>query len=56
VHGLGRQRPAVQVGESSQNGRLTLRNIRRRVLPSFEVSDLKGGLGALVEEVEDLVV
>src|SRR5437879_288390 len=53
---LGRQRTAVARGESTQNRGLPLRDIRRRILPSFEVSDLEGGLGALVEEVENLVI
>src|SRR3970282_2011766 len=54
-----RPRPARRApggGETAQDLGLTLRNIRRRILPSFEVSDVKGGLGALVEEVEDLIV
>src|SRR5207249_4425224 len=53
---LGGERPAVRRGQAPEDLRLTLRGIDRRTLPSFEVSDLKDGLGALVEEAEDLVV
>jgi hypothetical protein len=42
--------------QPAHDGRFPLRDIRRRFLPSFEVSDPEGRRGALVEEVEDLVV
>src|SRR3546814_2243088 len=48
--------PYTTLFRSAHDLGLPLRDIGRRILPSFEVSDLKGGLGALVEEVEDLVV
>src|SRR5947207_15909347 len=53
---VGGERSAVLRGQRPQDLSFPLRNIRRRPLPSFEVADLKGGLGALVEEVEDLVI
>src|ERR687891_1315630 len=55
-HRDGGQWPALDGGKAAHDLGLPLRDIRRRILPSFEVSDLKGGLCALVEEVEDLVV
>ena len=48
--------PGIARDQTAENLRLALGDIRRRILPSFEVSYTKGGLGALVEEVEDLVV
>src|SRR5882672_2832104 len=56
VNGPSSARHAVLRGQLPQDLSFPLRDIRRRPLPSFEVADLKGGLGALVEEVEDLVV
>src|SRR2546426_9025344 len=53
--GLRGERPGAR-GQTPEDLRLTLRRIQRRILPSFEVSDLEGGLGALVEELEDSVV
>src|SRR5206468_8462069 len=53
---VGGQRSARLSGQRPQDLSFPLRDIRRRPLPSFEVADLKGGLGALVEEAEDLVV
>ena len=50
------QRPAVRRAQPADDLRLTLGDIRRHPLTSFEVSDLEGGLCALVEEEEDLVV
>src|SRR5207253_10696902 len=52
----GGQGPAVVLDEPIDDLRFPLRNEVREVLPSFEVSDSEGGLGALVEEVEELVV
>src|SRR5436305_480206 len=56
LHRVRRQRPAVAGGQAAEDRGLPLRDIRRRILPSFEVSDPEGGLGALVEEVENLVI
>jgi hypothetical protein len=56
AHRVGRQRSRVPGEKSAEDFGLALRDIRRRTLPSFEVSYAEGGLGALVEEVEDLVV
>src|SRR2546427_13029852 len=53
--GLHGERPGAR-GQTPEDLRLTLRRIQRRILPSFEVSDLEGGLGALVEELENSVV
>src|SRR5207245_10270343 len=51
-----RQRPAAGNGQATDDLGLAVGGIRRQILPSLEVSDLEGGLGSLVEEVEDLVV
>ena len=48
-----RDRPAAWIEE--QLG-LTLRDEVRRVLLSLELADLEGGVSALVEEAEDLIV
>src|SRR5439155_15821076 len=48
---VGGERSAVLRGQRPQDLSFPLRNIRRRPLPSFEVADLKGGLGALVERL-----
>ena len=53
---LGGQRPGVQRPEPADDLGFTLRGIGRRVLTSFEVSDLEDGLGALGEELKDFVV
>ncbi len=42
--------------QSSDDLRFPLGDIRRQLLSSFEVSDLKGGLCALVEEEENLII
>src|SRR2546426_258776 len=51
-----RQRTAVGGRQTGDDLSLSVGGIRRQILPSLEVSDLEGGLGSLVEEVEDLVV
>src|SRR5499427_10696270 len=50
------QRPRAGCPQPPENFGLTVRGIDWRILPSFEVSDLEDGLGALVEELEDSVV
>src|SRR2546427_460420 len=50
------QRTAVGGRQTGDDLSLSVGGIRRQILPSLEVSDLEGGLGSLVEEVEDLVV
>ena len=45
------QRPVILLGETPDDVGFTLRGIGGRILTSFEVSDLEGGLGALGEEV-----
>ena len=55
-HRCDRPGSGVGGGEARENLRLAFGDVRRSILPTFEVSDPEDGLGALVEEVEDLVV
>src|SRR5262249_50722896 len=50
------KRTGVCRDQAGDDLRLTLRHVERQIMPSLEVSDLEGGLGALLEEVEDLIV
>src|SRR6185503_16667561 len=56
VDGRSRERAYAGLAQAPEDLGFPLRGIDRRILPSFEVSDLEGGLGALVEELENSVV
>ena len=56
AHRIRAERTAVQLEETAEQLGLTLRDEVRRVLLSLELADLEGGVSALVEEVEDLIV
>ena len=53
---VARDGTGVGLDDLSQDLSLTLRHVGRNARQAFEVSDLESSLGALVEEVEDLVV
>ena len=55
-NGFGGQRARIRCSQSGDDLSLALRHIVRQIMPSFEVSDLEGGLGTLVEEGEDLII
>src|SRR4029450_6505390 len=56
VDGRSLERARAGLAQAPEDLGLPLRGIDRRILPSFEVSDLEGGLGALVEELKNSVV
>src|SRR4029450_1886329 len=56
VDGRSLERARAGLAQAPEDLGLPLRGIDRRILPSFEVSDLEGGLAALVEELKNSVV